>query len=114
MSYNLPLTLETVKCLRVFDEQGRFSPLFEEKDKLSFSADIIIEAIGPAPLEGGLDEEDKKELEYSGRRIKVDEYYQTSLGWLFVGGDIVKGPDVINVIACGYLAAKGIDTYLNK
>ncbi len=50
----------------------------------------------------------------AGRRIKVSEFYQTSLGWLFVGGDIVKGPDVINAIASGHKAAVGIDTFLNK
>jgi len=108
------LCLDTIKCTRVFDGNKRFNPLFNEEDKVSFTADIIIEAIGQAPLEGWLDKDSKEKLKYTGRRIKINEYYQTSLEWLFVGGDIVKGPDVISAIDSGHKAAKGIDTYLNN
>ena len=45
-------------------------------------------------------------------RIEVDEYFQSGLKWLFVGGDIIKGPDVINGIANGHRAAVGIDRFL--
>jgi len=31
---------------------------------------------------------------------------------LFAGEDIVHGPDIINGVADGYRAAKGIDEYL--
>jgi len=34
--------------------------------------------------------------------------------WLFAGGDIINGPDIISAIADGHHAAKGIDEYLNR
>ncbi len=103
--------LETVKCTRVFDEQHRFSPQFDESDRLFLEGTMIVEAIGQAPDMEYLGEFSDK-LEYAGRRIKVDQFYQSSLPWLFVAGDIVKGPDVINGIASGHQAALGIDQYL--
>jgi len=108
------LKLDTVQCTRVFDETGKFNPLFNKDNKLSFDADMVVEAIGQAPLEGWLDDKVKGKLGYQRRRIKINEYCQTSLGWLFVGGDIVRGPDVISAIDSGHKAAKGIDTLLNK
>ncbi len=105
--------LVTSKCLRVFDEEKRFSPTFDENDKLFLEGSMIVESIGQAPdlsyLEGI-----KDQLKYDGRRIKVNEFYQTSLDWLFIAGDVVKGPDVINGIATGHQAAIGIDMYLSN
>ncbi|MBN2789275.1 MAG: FAD-dependent oxidoreductase [Candidatus Delongbacteria bacterium] len=106
--------LNVVKCLSVFDEEGRFSPKFDEAQKKFFPADMVVESIGQ-----GMDlsylESIKDKLEFSDRgRIVVNEKYQSSLPWLFVGGDIIKGPDVINGIANGHTAAKGIDEYLSS
>ncbi|HDQ13598.1 MAG TPA: hypothetical protein ENN41_02145, partial [Sediminispirochaeta sp.] len=103
--------LKTVKCTRVFDENGRFFPQFDEEDVLVIEGSQVIEAIGQAPDMSYLDAY-SEQLEYEGRRIKVDEYYQSSLKWLFIAGDIIKGPDVINGIATGHQAALGIDGYL--
>ena len=108
------LKLFTVKCLRVFDDTGRFSPQFEENDKVVLEADMIVEAIGQAPLPGWIEFSQKDKIEMSGRHIKVDEFYQTSLKQLFVGGDIVEGPDVISAIASGHKAAQGIDKFLSE
>ncbi|MCF7929588.1 MAG: FAD-dependent oxidoreductase [Spirochaetales bacterium] len=105
--------LKTVKCTRVFDENGRFSPQFDESDVMVLEGSMVIEAIGQAPDMAYLGEF-SEQLEYDGRRLKVDEYFQTSLEWLFVSGDIIKGPDVINGIATGHQAAFGIDRYLQK
>ncbi|MCD6379952.1 FAD-dependent oxidoreductase [bacterium] len=103
--------LDTIKCTRVFDEKHMFSPTFDENDKFFIVGNMIVEAIGQAPDMAYLGDFDEK-LEHDGRRIKVDEYYQTNLKWLYVAGDIVKGPDVINGIASGHQAALGIDQYL--
>ncbi len=105
--------LKTSKCTRVFDEDGRFSPQFDESDVMVLEGSQVIEAIGQAPDMSYLGKT-AEELEYDGRRIKVDEHYQSSLPWLFVGGDIIKGPDVINGIATGHEAALGIDGYLQE
>jgi glutamate synthase (NADPH/NADH) small chain len=52
-------------------------------------------------------------MEFDSRgRIIVDDYFQTGAKWLFVGGDIIQGPDVIHGIANGHKAAIGIDRFL--
>ena len=103
--------LKTSRCTRVFDEQKRFNPAFDKNDIEIYKGNMVVEAIGQGPNMSYLGDYATK-LEYDGRRIKVTPYYQSSLGWLFVAGDIIKGPDVINGIAVGHKAAIGIDEYL--
>ena len=107
--------LHAVKCLAVFDENGRFSPRFDEEQKKFFKADMVVESIGQGMDLSYLSEDIKSKLKFSPRgRIEVTDKFQSNLKWLFVGGDIIEGPDVIHGIANGYLAAKGIDSYLSK
>ncbi|MDQ7795389.1 MAG: FAD-dependent oxidoreductase, partial [Spirochaetia bacterium] len=103
--------LKTSRCTRVFDEQKRFNPAFDKNDIEIYKGKMVVEAIGQGPNMSYLGDYTTK-LEYDGRRIKVTPYYQSSLGWLFVAGDIIKGPDVINGVAVGHKAAIGIDEYL--
>ncbi|MBU1241339.1 hypothetical protein KJ865_16620 [Myxococcota bacterium] len=73
---------------------------------------MIVEAIGQGMDLSWLDPM-KNEITFSPRgRIEVDAGFQSSLPWLYVGGDIIQGPDVIHGIANGQKAAKAIDTYL--
>ena len=107
--------LHVVKCLSVFDEEGRFNPKFDENQKIFFEADMIVESIGQGMDLSYLSEETKSGLKFDPRgRIQVNENFQSDLKWLFVGGDIIQGPDVISGIANGHIAAKGIDNFLNK
>jgi len=106
--------LHTVQCISVFDEQGRFNPKFNPDDKRFFEADMIVEAIGQAPDLSYIPEELDEKLEKDGRRIKVSEHLQSSVPWLFVGGDLIEGPDVIHAIANGYAAAEGIASILES
>jgi len=107
--------LNVIRCLSVFDKDGHFNPKFDQKENDFFEADQIVEAIGQ-----GMDIEyitDKFEgpLEMTPRnRVKVDAFNQSSLPWLFVGGDIIGGTDAITAIADGHRAAKGIDKFLNR
>lgn len=105
--------LRSVRCKSVFDEEGRFNPQLDTDDEIFMEADIIIESIGQAPDMTFLPEDIEKQLEYNGRRIKINHYYQTSLPWLFVGGDVVQGPDVVTSVNNGHKAAIGIDEFLN-
>lgn len=106
--------LHTVECTSVFDEQGRFNPTVNKEDTLFIEGSMIVEAIGQSLDETFLSEAIKEKLEYKGRRIKVNEHFQSSLPWLFFGGDMVRGPNVITAVTNGHEAARGIDTYLNK
>lgn len=105
--------LKTSRCVRVFDEQKRFNPSFDKNDIELYPANMVVEAIGQGPNLSYLGDV-ATALEYDGRRIKVSPYYQSSLEWLFVAGDIIKGPDVINGVAVGHKAAIGIDDFLAK
>ncbi|MCK4322775.1 FAD-dependent oxidoreductase [candidate division WOR-3 bacterium] len=102
------------ECIRVFDEEGCFNPEFNEEEKMELKGSMIVEAIGQAPDFTFLPEEIKEKLEYEGGRIKINECGQTSLPWLFLGGDLTRGPDVINAIDTGHKAARGIDTFISK
>jgi len=106
--------LHVVKCLSVFDENRRFAPKFDEEQKKFFPADMVVESIGQGMDLSYLSEEFKEKLKMDPRgRILVNDDFQTSVDWLFAGGDMIQGPDVIHGIANGHKAAMGIDKYLS-
>ncbi|MDI3527801.1 MAG: glutamate synthase small chain [Tenuifilum sp.] len=105
--------LHVVKCLSVFDENHRFSPKFDESQTNFFAGEMVVESIGQGMDLSYLPESLKDNLKLDSRgRIVVNEYFQSSLEWFFVGGDIIQGPDVIHGIANGHKAAIGIDKFL--
>ena len=55
----------------------------------------------------------QSKLEINRGKIKANEQGQVeNLDWLFVGGDIFRGPDIITAVADGHRAAVAIDDYL--
>ncbi len=106
--------LHTIQCVSVFDDEGRFNPAVNEEDELFIPGTMVVEAIGQSPDDSLITDDMREQLEYAGRRIKLNEHYQSSIPWLFFGGDYIKGPDVITAIATGHEAARGIDLYLNE
>ena len=102
--------VEFVRCVSVFDENGRFSPSFDETVAKVLEADTVILAIGQAPDLSFLG----KEIDVlGGRAIAVDPMtMETSLPGVFAGGDAVSGPaTVIEAIAAGKIAAASINRY---
>ncbi|MBN2668560.1 MAG: FAD-dependent oxidoreductase [Bacteroidales bacterium] len=108
--------LKVWKCLSIFDEKGMFNPKFDQAEERVFEGDMVIESIGQGMDLSYLTEEIKSKIEFNNRgRIVVDADFQAKgLPWLFVGGDIIEGPDVIHGIANGHRAAMGIDKFLNQ
>ena len=105
--------LHVVQCLSLFDETGNFNPQCNMQNENFFEADMVVESIGQGMDLGYITEAIKEHLEMGPRgRIKVDDYFQTSVPWLFMGGDTIQGPDVIHGIANGHKAALGIDKFL--
>jgi len=105
--------LHVKKCVSVFDENGRFSPKFDENDRKFFEADMIVESIGQGADISYIPSEVRDNIDFNERgRMVVNEYFQSKAEWLFVGGDIIQGPDVIHGIANGHKAARGIDKYI--
>jgi glutamate synthase (NADPH/NADH) small chain len=107
--------LKVVQCLSVFDDAKRFNPTFDEAKGNFFEADMVVESIGQGANLSYIPAEVIEKLEKDPRgRILVNKLtFQTSLPWLYMGGDIIEGPDVIHGIANGHKAARGIDQYLN-
>lgn len=106
--------IKCVKCTEVFDDNKIFNPKFDENEICYYDGDMIIEAIGQAPDYSYLPEEWKSKLQFLGSRIMTNNLRQTQIPWLFAGGDIVNGPDIIHGIADGYWASRGIDEYLKN
>ena len=105
-----------VKCHRMkpgkFDRTGRRRP--EKSDKnFVLDADQVIFAIGQTMDSSELFGHDEFQP-VSGYRIMTDPMTgQTSIPWLFAGGDVATGPmSVVHAVAGGERAAVGIDEYL--
>lgn len=100
--------LETIGVESVFDEEGRFAPVFDRDDVAVFDADTVILAIGQAIDLEALGPDGP---EISPRRtIAVDsDTGATSLGGVWSGGDAAKGPrTLIDAIADGRRSAAAI------
>ncbi|MDD5134977.1 MAG: FAD-dependent oxidoreductase, partial [Phycisphaerae bacterium] len=105
-----------VKCHSMkpgkFDKTGRRRP---EKDGRTFvvDADQVIFAVGQTLDSSSLFDHDELQP-ISGYRIMTDSMTgQTSIPWLFCGGDAASGPSsVIHAVANGECAAVGMDEYL--
>lgn len=107
--------LRVWKCLSIFDENHNFSPKFDEADERIFEGDMVIESIGQGMDLSYLTGDTKEGIEFGPRgRVQTDDNFQTALPWLFMGGDIIQGPDVIHSIANGHRAAMAIDDFLNQ
>jgi glutamate synthase (NADPH/NADH) small chain len=108
--------IECKKVKSVLDEQGKFSPVYNEDETKFFEADMIIEAIGQRADFSFLPEKLNSKLEFTERRkVKVDEKGMTSIPGVFAGGDIVNiNLDAVTAIADAKAAAEGIDEYLSE
>lgn len=105
--------LELTRCVRVFDEAGRFRPLFDDRQTLTLEADSVILAIGQAPDLSFLRPEDGIELTGAGT-IKVDPLsLATAAPGVFAGGDGAFPPSILITVAQqGKIAARSIDAFL--
>ena len=105
--------LETVAVKSVFDDQGRFNPVFIPDTESNIPADSIIIAIGQTPDLSFIKKEDGIEINGRGT-IAVDvQTLATTAPGIFAGGDAVSGPATfVEAVATGHRAALLIDAYL--
>jgi NADPH-dependent glutamate synthase beta subunit-like oxidoreductase/NAD-dependent dihydropyrimidine dehydrogenase PreA subunit len=101
--------VELKACLSAFDEQGNFSPSYDENSTCDVPADTVILAIGQRT---DLSFADKKVVE--GSRIKADPYtLETPVPGVFAGGDVGSSiRSIVQAIASGKRAAVSMDLYL--
>lgn len=103
------------KCTSVFDAEGRFNPVFDKKVEQMIEALQVYVSIGQAPDYDYISETIKTKITMVRGKIKANDLGQVDgLNWLFVGGDIMRGPDIISAVADGHRAALGIDDFLYK
>jgi heterodisulfide reductase subunit A-like polyferredoxin len=105
--------LELKRCTQVFDDQGRFDPIYDENYTTEVEADQIFLAIGQTS--------DGKFLNHMGLEterggFKADPVtLETSVKGIFAGGDIVSGPaSVIEAVAAGKRGADSIERFLKE
>ena len=94
--------VEFKKCTRVFDENHRFSPQYDEATTQIVNCDKVIVSIGQSIEWGSLLDGLKVELG-RGSTAQADSFtYQTAEPDIFVGGDVYTGPKfAIDAIAAG-------------
>lgn len=103
------------KCIRVLDEQGRFSPEYDEEQTVTIPCEHVIFSVGQA-IEWGnmLDNLDLKRRP-NGGALADKLTYQTSEPDIFVGGDVYTGPKfAIDAIAAGREGAISLHRYVHE
>lgn len=103
------------KCLRVRDENGAFSPVYDEAETVTVPADKVIFAIGQKIVWGDLLKGSNVELGRGSGPVADGYTYQTSQEDIFVGGDVFTGPKfAIDAIAEGHEAAESLHRYVQN
>ncbi len=99
-----------VACSRVFDDQGRFSPAFEESETMELDFDQIIMAVGQA-VESDLAGYLKEEFQTDGLlEVEAETLEVKGRPGLYAGGDIIRGAGtIVEAVADGRRAAQAID-----
>lgn len=106
--------VEFRKCHRVYDEQRRFAPLFEDSVRITIPCDTVLLAAGQTPnlsfIRGW---EDQLQLVKPGF-LHVDmETLSTTMPGIFAAGDIAHGTKLlIDAVASGKAAARSVYRYL--
>jgi len=104
--------VEFKKCVRVFDDRGRFDPQYDENETDKIAADYVILAIGQE-AEGDVIQFIKESQNKAGAFLQVDKDYATGVEGVFAAGDVVRGPSsVVEAVAAGRKSAEAIDRYL--
>ena len=102
------------KCLRVYDEERKFSPIYDDDDTKVIPCDTVLLAVGQAPTltfleDGGSDVELAR-----GSWIWNDpNTLETTAPGVFVAGDLAHGTRLlIDAVASGKAAARSVYHYL--
>lgn len=105
--------IELIRCSRVFDESGRFSPAFIEGSEEVVECDTVVLAIGQAADLSWIHPEDQLKLTPRGTLQTDPQTMATSRPDIFAGGDVAFGPRIIiTAVAEGQRAARSIATFI--
>lgn len=98
------------KCLRVFDENHRFAPLFDESASEMIPCDNVLVAVGQGVDLSFVDgQKDGLQMTENGLVVCDADTGETSAKDVFVCGDLAYGPKLlIHAVASGKRAARSI------
>jgi glutamate synthase (NADPH/NADH) small chain len=103
--------IEVVTC-QSHMEDGRAKTVCGEETEIIYGTDVYL-GVGNSPDFNYLSEEMMETLKIEKDKIAINENGQIEgYPWLFAGGDIVHGPDIITAVADGHRAAVGIDAFI--
>ncbi|RMF73402.1 MAG: 4Fe-4S dicluster domain-containing protein [Planctomycetota bacterium] len=103
------------RVLRVFDEQGRFAPLFDENDTITIPCDTVLWAIGQRADVSFVPPDSDIRLDQRGLIDCDADACTTSAPDVFVAGDIATGPRLlIHAVASGKRAARVVCEHLTQ
>jgi len=107
--------VETLDVSRAFDEHGRFNPQLTPNSEKIWECDSIIVSIGQTGELDWVHPEDGVEVTPRGTLAINRETLMTTAPGVFAGGDIAFGPRlIVNAVADGQRAARGIHSYLQQ
>ena len=102
------------KCTRVYDENHRFSPVYDENDTVIVPCDNLLLSIGQSAVWGELLKGTKVELKPNGTVVADPVTRQTAEPDIFVGGDVFTGARfAIDAIAGGREGAVSINRFVH-
>jgi thioredoxin reductase/NAD-dependent dihydropyrimidine dehydrogenase PreA subunit len=107
--------VETLTVARAFDERGRFNPQLMPGTENVWEGDSVIVSIGQTGELTWVKPADGLEVTARGTLAIDRETLMTTAPGVFAGGDIAFGPRlIINAVADGQHAARGIHAYLQN
>lgn len=105
--------VEFVKCISTLDENGRFSPKYDEDETIIAECDQVVLAIGQTIEWGELLKGTKVEFWHGNYPVADGLTYQTAEPDIFVGGDVYSGPKfAIDAIEAGKRAAESLHRFV--
>jgi NADPH-dependent glutamate synthase beta subunit-like oxidoreductase len=102
------------KCLRVYDENRRFSPLYDDGQQITVPCDSVMLAVGQAPQLAFLEDGGTDIEQFRPGWPKADPAtLATTAPGVFVAGDLAHGTRLlIDAVASGKAAARSVYQYL--
>jgi NADPH-dependent glutamate synthase beta subunit-like oxidoreductase/ferredoxin len=107
--------VELARVESVFDQAGRFKPVFCPGAERTVLADTVILAIGQSSELSWIGQKDGLETTPRGTLVCDSDTLETTRPGVFAGGDLAFGPrNVIHAVAEGRRAARSIARYLGE
>jgi len=104
--------VELIRCVSVFDQNGKFNPSFDETDTKRLETDMVILAVGQAPDSAMISNLGLQTSETGTLKVNASTM-ETNIPGVFACGDIVNGPtSIVEASASGRKAAQAIDKSL--